>query len=168
MKRVQAFLKDCKIHGSWPSPDRFHLTLAFLGNIPLTRVNTVKKAMLDAALENPGFELTIDRLGVFPGLNKARVIWAGLHRKSPELHGLYHNLYTKLKAEDLFSTQQRFIPHITLTRIKKNIRREKLKPILEEDLFVNPAPFHVKYMDLYESRLTRSGAVHTRIYRADL
>ncbi len=168
LKRVQADLKRPNFHSGWPSPSRFHLTLAFLGDIPVKKIGPIKKAMQTAALESNGFELVINRLGVFPGIKKARIIWAGLNRESKDLQALYQNLYTKLNTAGLFFTKQRFFPHITLARLNKRSHPAILKRILKEDVFTEPAKFQVKHMDLYKSQLIRSGAIHTKLYTANL
>ncbi len=168
LKRAQADLKRQNIHAAWPSPSGFHLTLAFLGDTPVKKVDPIKKAMHTAALKSNGFELVINRLGVFPGIKKARIVWAGLTRESKDLQALYQNLYTKLNTAGLFSSKQRFSPHITLARIKKRAHPDILKQIMKEGVFAEPVKFQVKHIDLYESKLTRSGAIHTRLYTANL
>ncbi len=134
----------------------------------MVAIDHIKKAMKEAALESPRFELIINRTGVFPSIKKARIIWAGFNSDTQHLRNLYQNLYTKLNTAGLFSTKQRFSPHITLARIKKRVHADKLKYLIEREVSIEPVKFHVKCIDLYESTLTPSGAIHTRLYSAGL
>ncbi len=168
LKSAQADLKRWKIHAAWPSPAGFHFTLAFLGDTPIVEIENIKKLMKETALENPGFELVVDRLGVFPGIKKARIIWAGLNRDSEPLQDLYQKLSTKLETAGFFSAKQRFSPHTTLARIKKRVHADTLKKIIKSGVAIEPVKFQVESIELYQSKLIRSGAVHTRLYSAVL
>ncbi len=168
LKRAQADLKRWKIHAGWPSPAGFHLTLAFLGDTPIVEVENIKKVMKETARESSGFELVVNRIGVFPGIKKARIIWVGLNQESPLLRTIHQKLSTRLIAAGLVSTRRRFSPHITLARIKSRVRADKLRQIIEDDVSVEPLKFQVKCVDLYESNLTPTGAIHTKLYSANL
>ena len=57
--------------GSRPS---VHLTLQFLGDVPVEQLDSIKHA-LGQACWVPQFELTLGGLGVFPNVRRIRVIW---------------------------------------------------------------------------------------------
>jgi 2'-5' RNA ligase len=64
--------------------DRLHLTLLFLGSVPVTQLPQVLAGFADAQLP-PGFSLTPGSPGVFPETARARVLWLGLRPQAPAL-----------------------------------------------------------------------------------
>ena len=50
----------------WVQPDGIHLTLKFLGDTPLDKVEQVKAALARAAGEIPVFAITVGGVGCFP------------------------------------------------------------------------------------------------------
>ena len=102
-----------------------HMTLAFLGEIPVERF----AAAGDAASRVAGqaFDLLLDEVGSF---RAARVAWAGSSRGHPSLTALQSNLARELAAAGFVLESRPFAPHVTLVRrIAQPIAREAVEPI---------------------------------------
>ena len=62
----------------WVRPESVHLTLKFLGDIPVSDIDRVRPVMGDAAYVFSPFTLCAKGAGVFPGIQRPRVLWVGL------------------------------------------------------------------------------------------
>lgn len=97
----------------WVDPDRYHLTLAFLGEVPAAREVEVAAALRSAAGGAAPFELSLSGvLGVFG----RRVLWAGLAASAP-LNGLAVRVRDRVGAVVALPDAERaFTAHLTLAR----------------------------------------------------
>ena len=107
-------------------PDRYHITLFFLGNhVP----GPVEAAALKAAarIEAPPFTLRLDQAGSFR--NKLVPVWLGPSELPAELVFL-EQLMRKTFAGLTQEQQPRFVPHLTILReAEKPLRKEPIEPI---------------------------------------
>jgi 2'-5' RNA ligase len=103
----------------WNSTPPFHITLAFLGDVPYVDLNAVCGATAEAARTVRRFELTVTGLGAFPSLTRPRVLWAGLEGPGLDpLAGLHRAVLAALDEVGCVPDDDRFSPHVTLGRIK--------------------------------------------------
>jgi len=91
--KIQDRLKrSCPFDIRWLKPDSIHLTLKFFGNvsrediIALTRVVEIHSSALTP------LQLSVKKLGVFPSLQRPRVLWIGLEGDTAPLSTLQRNL----------------------------------------------------------------------------
>src|SRR5205807_1053292 len=54
------------VRASWTREDNLHLTLKFLGDVPIARIPTLSNAVAEAAHEINPFDLTVSGCGTFP------------------------------------------------------------------------------------------------------
>jgi len=93
--------------------DTIHLTLAFLGAVPVDRLDALRAVA--ATIEAPAFELHIDRLGYWA---HKHLLWAGC-APEPALAGLVDLLRCALQNAgfaEVDGKRQEFFPHVTLLR----------------------------------------------------
>lgn len=102
-----------KIFGGRPTrPETVHLTLAFLGDVPTSRLPEL--AALPRLAEAGPFTLSLDRLGFWP---HNQLLWMGC-REAPPLQALVDGLRRQLAAA-AFTVREpgrAFFPHLTLVR----------------------------------------------------
>lgn len=183
---LQNRLKKDLVNASWPGPNSFHLTLAFLGHIPKSDIARVVESMDKAVYPYPGFELYASGLGVFPSAKHPRVLWAGIRGQTDILHALVKELEQELQVSAGYKKgKKRFTPHLTLARIKPapHIKTKKRRGSRQRSGIVTPGrmiqwmqelqrdqsePFDVKKIDLMKSTLHATGAVHEHLYSANL
>ena len=78
LDRLQTRLKSSGQSGvKWVDPYSIHLTLKFLGSIPVDKISGITAAMEEAAQEISHFHLEVKELGVFPNLKRVQVVWVG-------------------------------------------------------------------------------------------
>ena len=151
-------------HISWITPRGVHLTLKFLGNIPVSRLEGIKRA-LRAAVENIApFNLQLGGLGLFPDQGQPRVIWWGLASDSSRLGRLAGNLERELAKCGFVREKRPFTPHLTLGRIRrlKQPARQLRQYLEQTELPACPA-IEIKEVVLMQSTLSNSGAVYDRL-----
>ena len=66
LTRLQSLLAPKVPAARWSSSPPFHMTLAFLGDVPDNDLNTVCKAVAEASLPFSPFELRLESVGAFP------------------------------------------------------------------------------------------------------
>ena len=104
----------------WVYPDDYHITLQFLGNVPMSRIQllteALKKAISSWREHGAPFELTIEKLGVFGRPKSPSILWAGIGGDTNQLHEL-HGIVTAALAPLGYQAEERaFSPHLTLAR----------------------------------------------------
>ena len=100
-------------------PPNVHLTLAFLGEVDLERLDALRA--LASGVTCPRFVMTVNRLGWW---HHNRVAWAGVEAP-PELADLVARLREALRRADFPCDDGRaYVPHVTLLRNARCDRAE--------------------------------------------
>ena len=106
----------------WTSPEAWHVTLAFLGNVDESeRVTGRLAARLErAAARYPRLELSAAGAGAFPSGQKARVLWTGISGDQEALGALAASVAAGARRAGAPPPDEgrRFRPHITLARCR--------------------------------------------------
>jgi 2'-5' RNA ligase len=151
----------------WVDAEDIHITLKFLGEIPVGRIDFVRGAM-DRSMEgvNP-FSLAVEGLGCFPNTAHPRVVWAGV-RSEPLLLSLQKRLEDNLSAAGFERERRAFSPHLTLGRVKDGVEESLLRKLGAAVEGARPEPpveMTVNGLCLFRSVLQRSGAEYSVLYR---
>jgi RNA 2',3'-cyclic 3'-phosphodiesterase len=107
--------------------ERMHLTLHFLGHLPLVDVEQLPAALEPIVAAHRRLRLAVQGVGAFPGIGRPQVLWAGI--TGPDLDGLIalrEGLGRALRAARL-ATDDRFHPHLTLARVRRPPRGAERK-----------------------------------------
>jgi len=109
---VRDRLADAAEAGRFTHHDNFHITLAFLGEVPQSRISAIRSCM--NRVECAPFSVTLQELGRFRRQG-GDIWWMGLG-DCPELHALAGQLSDALRAHGFTLEDRRFSPHVTLGR----------------------------------------------------
>lgn len=123
--------------------DKLHVTLAFLGNVDVSRSSGVEAAMEAAVRGHAPFEVTLDKIGAFPHERRPRIVYVGAREQGApfrELAGAVRAEYARLG----FSFEDDSVVHVTVARIK-----EPRRPLPLVD--VPPARLAIRELALFES-----------------
>lgn len=139
----------------WSNPETWHLTLAFLGEITEELLDQCTAVMLSVSDSQSAFDLRVATLGAFPSSHHARVLWVGIDGGTPLLT-LQQRLAAGLAGIGLAIEDRPFTPHLTLARFKTPLRLQPFPafPTVR-------GGFRAEQFNLYQSRLTPQGAIHT-------
>ncbi len=168
LARVQGILKE-KIatpHLRWVVPAKVHLTLKFLGNVPIGRIEEVTSALKEACVGLSPFMMEVSGLGCFPSTNTPRVIWVGVQEESGRLKRLQERVEESLATLGFKPEQRPFRPHLTLGRVKKQAHvgaRRIIGDIVSATSVGDLGQMEVGEISLMKSELLPSGAQYSRL-----
>ncbi|MHB1247268.1 MAG: RNA 2',3'-cyclic phosphodiesterase [Sulfuriferula sp.] len=92
--------------------EMIHLTLAFLGALPVDRLDALYATA--ARVHSPAFDLKIDQLSYW---RHPQILWAGSQQPPVDLTNLAGRLHTELnEAGFAFDNRRPFSPHFSLLR----------------------------------------------------
>lgn len=165
---IQEDLRRRRIRARWVLPESMHLTLKFFGDVAPADIEKISRAMALAAEAAAPITLSVQGVGVFPGVRRANIIWTGIHGQVEALADLHADLDRRL-AESGFSPEDRkFTGHLTVGRFKERIRPDQCIELIQSYAGLASDPFIVDAVHLYKSDLLPSGAVHSRLFSAPL
>ncbi|KPL87091.1 RNA 2',3'-cyclic phosphodiesterase [Ardenticatena maritima] len=116
----------------WVNPDIAHITLKFLGETPVAEIGRVSDAVEAVARRHAPFTTSLGSLGVFPHIQRPRVLWVEATDENGAFRRLARDIETTMQALGFQPAQEkRYIPHITLARVRQRIRRHEQAAIGE-------------------------------------
>lgn len=130
----------------WTRPEQWHLTLAFLGDVPDDEVPTLTDA-LAAVVGDAPMSLRLAGGGCFG----TRVLWVGLAGDVHALRTLAADLSGAAIGCGIALEDQSFRPHLTLARAGRE--KADLRPAAAELAQVVGPPWDVTAVQLMHSRL---------------
>jgi 2'-5' RNA ligase len=147
-------LKKMGFHAKWVEHENLHITLFFLGEISEEQMKRTAELLKNISFDH--FPLLINRLGYFEKYSKPTTVWLGL-KKSDPLQQLYSKMKTELEAICNQSFSKKFIPHLTLGRIKKTPDdwKDKIKTITVKKEMLRDIVLSLK-----SSTLTETGPIY--------
>ena len=150
----------------WVEPAAIHLTLKFLGNIPVGRIDEVVRALETAAAGVPPFSLRVGELGVFPNVSRCRVAWVGLEGDLDTLSKLQQNVENQLTQLGFARESRAFTPHLTLARVRDRAlpaERQRFGEAFTKTSLGAESVIEVREVSLMKSQLTPAGAIYSRL-----
>lgn len=100
----------------WVPPERWHLTVRFIGERAATSVAEIGGALDMAVQGHAVAPLAIAGVGAFPNFRRARVVWMGI-APDPRLELLHHDIESACVALGMEAEGRPFRPHLTLARV---------------------------------------------------
>ncbi len=140
---------------SWVRSRNLHVTVRFLG-----LVNPVVMERLRTSLVRPwsaeAFDLELAAAGTVPLSGTPRVLWVGIRDRSSGFERLFPELNTRIHVSGVVEDQMRFIPHVTVGRVRQAPQRGRIIREAVQKAEVEAVGWQVKHLTLYESRMTSS------------
>ncbi len=99
----------------YEAPDKFHVTLAFLGNAGAKRYEAIANALNGVAAQNAPFPLTLDKIGAFPHERKPRVVYIGAREQGAPFRALAQAVRESIAALG-FKFDDDSVAHVTIAR----------------------------------------------------
>ena len=113
LAETSAALRD-SVHGRFVASDSFHVTLAFLGEVPGARVSELADALDIACAHHQAFTAQLGELGCF-GKRARATLWQGFRDPAP-FKALATDVRAQLTRIGFEFDAKPFRPHITLMR----------------------------------------------------
>jgi len=112
--------------------ERMHLTLHFLGHLPVPRVEDLSSRLAPIVETHHPIRLVARGVGAFPSVSRAQVVWAGISgTELPRLVVLQGDLGDRLRQAGVPVEDRRFRPHLTLARVQRPLRAPERRRLQE-------------------------------------
>lgn len=150
----------------WEPPEKIHLTLTFLGRIEEEHHPAITKILTDVSHRFSPFSLIPSFLDTMYQKHETSYVYLGLSGDTDILKEIYQ-LLSKSLANIHIPIPQRYLPHITIGKLKK-YDQFSTKQYLEKisDFPYQPLPeFNVDNLTLYENLLARDTSHYQQLGR---
>lgn len=153
METATAPLKNALAGARWTSPETWHVTLKFFGEVPEERLPALREGIRRAAAGVPATMSRLTDLGAFPSMKRARVLWVGIEDPRGSLGALADRIGAECGVEE----DRPLHPHLTLARLKVPAA---IGPVVDRfrPFELNRAPFGIDRVVLFRSFTGRSGS----------
>jgi 2'-5' RNA ligase len=158
---LQRRSRDAGVDLKWVAPTNYHVTLKFLGWTRDEAVPAVADAVEAALAGVVGFRFRTARLGAFPSLDQASVVWAGID-DGAALTDIANRIDAACERLGFAREQRAFHAHVTLARLRETRAVKDLVLPLSEQMFSDS---RVDGVTLFESETKSLGSVYREIHR---
>ncbi len=159
---IEGLRKESK-KGSFSRIENLHLTLAFLGEIEVERINNLKVIMDE--IEAEPFQIELSHLGAFNRKGSSESIyWCGI-KQNKILYNVQEKLVAMLKENNFYLDDKPFKPHITLARrcvLPKDFSLDNFNRLIVDDSMV------VNEISLMKSERINGILTYTEIYKKNI
>jgi RNA 2',3'-cyclic 3'-phosphodiesterase len=139
-------------------PECIHLTLKFLGSKDILMLRKIMDVISDTAKDIDSFSFTPGTIiGAFPDIHSARILFVPVEDTAGQIADVFKALDTNLAKIKLKKEERKFIPHITIARIRESLNIGTADSIKKVSLNFKGSIVCSK-ITLFESRLKPSGA----------
>lgn len=160
-------LRQTNLPVRWVDPERFHVTLKFLGDVQSEKAKEITAALNEIAAKTDPFSVDVGGFGAFPTIRRPRVIWMGVEA-TPALRCLKQDVEWALTDVGFDRETRAFHPHLTLGRAQEQgagVFRglDEMASSLAYD-----GGFHVTTVDLMRSHMGEDGSRYTVMGKSEL
>ncbi|MHA2620634.1 MAG: RNA 2',3'-cyclic phosphodiesterase [bacterium JZ-2024 1] len=140
------------------SPENWHLTLYFYGEISESELSRLYEAYAPVCERLSAFRVTLGRWGGFPSARKARVIWAGLSEGNEKVREVKRALDEAHREARIAYEEKEYHPHITVARSRR-------EPVRIEETVLPSESDELNTIGIYRSILTPRGAIYEALQK---
>lgn len=165
--RVQREMQPLAPHGAarWTRPDQFHLTLRFLGDVPVAGLEQLKESVNAVCRSARSLQLRAGGIGFFPNPHSPRVVWVGIDDQAGLLDDLQKRIETAVRPFTAEPGEKHFSGHVTLGRLK-NLKPPDARKLAAHAQTIKDRLFGewtAHEVEVIRSELTPTGARHTSL-----
>ena len=153
-----------EVRASWCREENLHLTLKFLGDTPVTKVEALAQAAQRAASAVSPFEIIVEGCGAFPPRGQPRVLWIGIDDPSGKLSELYRALEDECAKAPFARELRVFHPHLTIARLRKPLGSRQVAQ-LHKEIGFTPESVAVSELVVIRSELSDEASKHSVVSR---
>lgn len=140
----------------WVRAEQLHVTLRFLGDVPLDLVKPLEQGLAKIAASRTAPLLSLTRPGVFPSFERPRVLWVGLD-SGGQLEELAAEVAALAQDLDFAPDDRPWVPHVTLARARSPWPAEAVERVFQTSGWRSEAPCSPTSLDLIGSELLPDG-----------
>ena len=169
-ENINSLIKEIKKSGiivKLVEPENIHITLKFLGDISQNKILDIEKIIKISIEDIKPFKFNLEGVGVFPNHNYIKIIWIGIKNSEilEEISKILNDKITKIIPD---KKHQKFIPHITIGRVKSAKNKEKLLELVDKYKNYKFADVTVDSIKLKKSELTSKGPIYSDLIQVKI
>lgn len=161
VQRLQTAISAANADVKLVAPEKLHVTLRFLGEIPISATPQICDAL--RRVRFAPFHVELRGVGHFPRLDRIKVLWIGMERGITELTDLFNDTQVQLQRCGITPERRRFRPHITIGRVRSRKNMEKLAQVVTGLAQATIGVQAVTSIKLKKSELTPKGPIYTSL-----
>lgn len=149
----------------WTKPDQFHLTLRFLGGVPVDGLEQLKESVNAVCLSARPLQMRAEGVGFFPNPHSPRVVWVGIGDKEGLLVDLQKRIEAAVRPFTVEPGEKNFSGHVTLGRLK-NLKPPDARKMAAHAQTVKDrtlGEWTADEIEIIRSELSPAGARHTSL-----
>jgi 2'-5' RNA ligase len=155
------------VKASWIRADNVHLTIKFLGDVPVANIEELSHAAAGATQSLSPFRLTAEQCGVFPSHGPPRVLWIGITDSGGKLAQLHAQLEEECAMARFPKDARPFHPHLTIARLRHS-KNARTLGAAHRALNFEPVEIAVSELLVIRSELGQAGSKYSVISRHPL
>ena len=159
---LKAFMPDVR----WIKYENVHLTLKFLGDVQISRIDAISEAVRDVARQFSPFTTSLTGIGAFPDSRKPRVVWVGLEKGGDKLIEIAELIEASMRKLGFPREKRKFSPHLTVGRVRRLTDPAAMTQALERSAVGELGEFVVERVSLIRSQLDPAGSIYTILTEA--
>lgn len=144
----------------WEKEEKLHLTMKFFGDTAEDKIEKIKMAVKETAINFSSVRLKLNGTGVFPNRKKARVLWLGIDDENKELKKVYESLENNFENCGFAKEKRSFNPHLTIARLREPLNSKKIITNHLQNEF-EPVEFEALEIVIIESKLQPTGSFYS-------
>jgi 2'-5' RNA ligase len=160
LTEVQGRLKAANADVRWVTPESFHLTVAFIGDVDDSLLAPIEEACAGVAADAAAFRVRIRGGSAFPKRGPVlKTLWVGVPEGAEEWKALARRAEEALRVFGVARGNE-LVPHITLGRVKGERNMDALRGAVSAEAETECGAQTADRMTLVQSFLNPSGAVY--------
>lgn len=145
----------------WVAQSNFHLTLKFLGDVDVRKIQIMKEGLTKAVQAMESFALGFAEVGGFPKIDSPRVVWLGVKQGREGLLRLQKVVDQELITQGFPPEKHSFSPHLTLARSKPDSDLSLIGQRLRQISIKGTRTDLIRSIRIMKSDLRPAGPVYT-------
>jgi 2'-5' RNA ligase len=165
---LQTIVRNASV--SWARREQFHLTLKFLGNVEVSRMQALHLTLSSLCKGFGPLALKATGVNCFPNWNKPRVLWVGVNDAAGRLEALQKTLEDAMAEFTFEKPEKKYVGHITFGRVK-SIGKQDSRTLREAATVLAGRAFGdwtVDMLHLVRSQLSSGGSSHSTLFKINL
>jgi 2'-5' RNA ligase len=154
-------LRTLAPQAKWVRAENLHVTLKFIGEVPATKLEAIRKTLSSVHSERP---VTLDfrGLGFFPNEKHPRVFWAGIAVLA-NLSALAADIEGAAERFGIPREKRPFSPHLTLARFESPKLTDSFRAAIAANVTRDFGSLRTNQFYLIETKLKPAGAEYTTL-----
>jgi 2'-5' RNA ligase len=154
---IQTQLEESQADAKWDAPEKFHITLKFLGDIEAVQAISIAHKLRNSVGSLSSFEVSYDSLGAFPNAVNPKVVWIGAQQNARVVE-LQERAEQVCESFGFARENRPFHSHVTLGRVRGSHNLDRLTAKINSITF-QPLIARCTEVHIMRSELKPAGSI---------